>query len=365
MRGQKEPNIKKQPWLYSAAVDLLFVLSPPFGCLLAIIAFPEFFRNNQEMPVAAWVILVLLIDVSHVYSTLFRTYFDKETFRRQKQLMLLVPLLSWILGMLLYSVSSVLFWRILAYLAVYHFIRQQYGFMQLYSRKEKVSQSERQINIITIYTATVFPILYWHLEGKRLFNWFVPGDFIKIPYPSFLPVLTAGYYIIILIYVLKEIRMVYQQKTVNIPRNLVIVGTLLSWYLGIVHYNGDLIYTTFNVVSHGIPYLALVWIYGRKKQVRAASKGTVIPRLENLLYRNTGIVLFIAIVAFLAYLEEGFWDSLVWREHGEVFTFFANLPQIQDSLLLAIFVPLLTLPQITHYVLDGFIWKVSKDRTLN
>ena len=29
--------------------------------------------------------------------------------------------------------------------------------------------------------------------------------------------------------------------------------------------------------------------------------------------------------------------------------------------LLSILVPLLALPQITHYILDGFIWKIRKD----
>lgn len=38
--------------------------------------------------------------------------------------------------------------------------------------------------------------------------------------------------------------------------------------------------------------------------------------------------------------------------------------QVQDNLLLDILVPLLALPQITHYVLNGFIWKVSRDKTL-
>ena len=28
---------------------------------------------------------------------------------------------------------------------------------------------------------------------------------------------------------------------------------------------------------------------------------------------------------------------------------------------LAFIVPLLALPQVTHYILDGFIWKIRKD----
>ncbi len=316
------------------------------------------------MSVAAWVVLVLLIDVSHVYSTLFRTYFDKATFQKQKQLMLAVPLLSWGIGMLLYSLDDMLFWRLLAYLAVYHFIRQQYGFMKLYARKEQQTLWERRLDMAAIYAATLFPILYWHLEGKRLFNWFVAGDFIKVSYPELLPLLFGSYVVVLAAYLLKEARFIYRTKKVNLPRNLVIVGTALSWYLGIVHYNGDLIYTTFNVVSHGIPYLALVWIYGRKKQQRALNSTNTLSKVEKLVFRNTGLVLFLGLVVVLAYLEEGLWDGLVWREHRLVFSLFTGLPQVQDKMLLAVLVPLLALPQITHYVLDGFIWKVSKDEHL-
>ena len=354
----------KQPWLHSWAVDLLFILSPPFLCLAAIMAFPDFFRENAEMPVAAWVVLVLLIDVSHVYSTLFRTYLDKDVLQKQKPLMVLVPFISWIIGMLLYSVNAILFWRVLAYLAVFHFIRQQYGFMQLYSRKERCSKLEQQVNVVAIYTATLFPILYWHLEGKRIFNWLINGDFVNMPYPKVLPVLTTLYVAVLCIYLVKEFWVIYARRSFNLPRNLVVIGTFLSWYLGIVFYNGDLIYTTFNVISHGIPYLALVYIYGRKKKEGAFKNSKPLSTLEKVVYSNIGILLFIGIVAILAYVEEGIWDRLVWREHEQVFSFFSGLPQIQDSLFLTILVPLLALPQITHYVLDGFIWKVSRDKKL-
>jgi hypothetical protein len=61
-------------------------------------------------------------------------------------------------------------------------------------------------------------------------------------------------------------------------------------------------------------------------------------------------------------VEEGLWDGLVWREHGTVFGWFAHLPTVGSSALLRWVVPLLALPQATHYVLDGFIWRRSKRR---
>ena len=60
----------------------------------------------------------------------------------------------------------------------------------------------------------------------------------------------------------------------------------------------------------------------------------------------------------MAYLEEALWDVMIWREHTQFFQWFAFLPSVSDHTLLALLVPLLALPQATHYVLDGFIWKV-------
>jgi len=51
---------------------------------------------------------------------------------------------------------------------------------------------------------------------------------------------------------------------------------------------------------------------------------------------------------------------LIWKEHGSIFAMFSSLPKIGNEQILSLLVPLLALPQSTHYVLDGFIWKIKK-----
>ncbi|WP_288880196.1 hypothetical protein [Pedobacter panaciterrae] len=41
------------------------------------------------------------------------------------------------------------------------------------------------------------------------------------------------------------------------------------------------------------------------------------------------------------------------------FSIFSSLPKVIDMSMLTLLVPLLALPQSTHYVLDGFIWKLK------
>lgn len=347
-------NMKQQPWIGKPLTDILFILLPPFGCLLFIALFPSLFQNNKNMPDAAWVVLILLIDVAHVYSTLYRTYFDTEYFKKQKSILLTVPFIGFIGGVVIYSMSSLLFWRLLAYTAVFHFVRQQYGFLRVYSRKEAPGSVSRLIDAITIYTVTLYPLLYWHLNGPRNFNWFLPNDFLYVESALLSTMFFIIYILVCALFIIKETMAAVKTKWVNLPKILVVLGTALSWYFGIVYFNGDMAFTLLNVVSHGIPYMALVWIYGKKSQ---SANGN---RFLRIVFSRNGVILFVLVLAVFAFIEEGLWDLFVWKEHGSVFGTNALPGIVIPNQWLAFIVPLLTLPQLTHYILDGFIWRIRK-----
>jgi len=345
----------KQPWIHSAGADGAFVLFPAFLATLLVLFFPGFFQESSQMKPWFWLLFIVGIDVAHVYSTLYRTYLDRETFRRYRRPLTLIPLLAWLAGVSLYLVDGMVFWRVLAYLAVYHFVRQQYGFFSIYARKEARPIWERRIDAAAIYLATLYPLAHWHTHLPRNFFWFLPGDFVALPW-AWVEYVALGLYLLSLgIYLGKEIHKLSRGQTLNLPKQLILIGTALSWYIGIVWQNGDLAFTATNVVAHGIPYMALVWFYGQK-QAKSSGKRRPWFRLELL-------PLFIGLLMVLAYFEEGLWDGLVWRDHTGLFPWTAQLPWLQDGTLLALIVPLLALPQITHYVIDGFIWRVRKPKS--
>lgn len=353
--------ITKQPWIKNAGYDSLFILLPPFLVLAVVWLLPAQFKHTDAMPVMGWVILVLFVDVAHVYSTLYNTYFDKARFLRRKKLFILVPIVCYFVGFLLHLAGAMVFWRALAYVAVFHFIRQQYGFMRLYARNEAKNSLSSRIDTIVIYAATIYPLIYWHCTPGRNFNWFIPNDFFILPAGWVRSAAGSIYIVILAAWILKEARSFITTRKLNLPKNLLIAGTVISWYAGIVYFNGDMAFTMLNVVSHGIPYMALVW-YGINKvnAVNTANPGSVTqvnshPRpLSRHWY---GLLVFLGSLFLLAYLEEGLWDGFVWQEHRHVFAPFTWLPPVSSDLLLAILAPLLSLPQSAHYVLDGFIWR--------
>ncbi|MBI3543065.1 MAG: hypothetical protein HY075_07315, partial [Deltaproteobacteria bacterium] len=304
-------------------------------------------------PPWAWLALVVGVDVAHVYSTMFRTYLDPRARARHAGALVLVPLLGWGAGAVVHALSARAFWSALAYLAVFHFVRQQYGFLALYSRRERgASKLARAVDRAAIYLATLYPLVYWHTHLPRNFSWFVAGDFLVVRAPWLERVVFALYVVALAAYFGKSLRRWASARELNVPRDLLVAGTALSWYVGIVWLNGDAAFTATNVVSHGVPYLALVWAYARRHSNAAAA-----PRLAAMLRVRALPVFFGALVA-LAFVEEGFWDGFVWRDHPGIFRVFEALPRVTDAATLAWLVPLLALPQITHYLLDGFIWKV-------
>ncbi|MBT3586473.1 MAG: hypothetical protein HN509_16315 [Halobacteriovoraceae bacterium] len=331
---------QKIPWIRSGIFDCVSIIFPG---LLSLLLLPLLDKPNMLLPVWGWVVLVLLVDVSHVYSTLFRTYLDKEEFSRNKKGYILIPLLLYGLMVTLYATGPLYFWRVLAYLAVYHFMRQQYGFFRIYSIKIDQPKVYSYLDNSTLAISMIYPMIYWHCHLPLKFNWFTKDDFIQLPL-LFERIALASYLILFCCYIAKEIYFFQRER---IPRNLLLLVTASCWYTGIVYYNGDLAFTLTNVIIHGIPYMALVYVYSEKS-------GTLIKR--NFM---KGVPTFLLIILALAFLEEGLWDALVWREHAEIFSaVFYWLREIQNPYLLALIIPLLSLPQVTHYILDGYIWKL-------
>lgn len=353
---------RSQPWIApaGAAVDIPLLCLPAFASTAMAFLVG---RSGAAVSVGAWFFLVVAVDVAHVYATLFRTYWNPVERGRQGGLLWVVPAACWALGVLLFAMGPHWFWRVFAYVAVFHFVRQQYGFLRLYSREDTVDERRwAWLDATVLYLSAIWPLLYWHAHLPRAFHWFVDGDFVEGLSPSVAVAVGALYLVAVIAYALKESLLRRQKIGINWPKQLILSGTALSWGVGIVALDGDLAFTLTNVLSHGIPYLGLTWIYGRRQREKSPDVSAVpgIPRLTfGTLFAAWAWPLFLAILVALAYVEEGFWDALVWREREALFAPFRWAFESVDTSSWQVWVvPLLALPQATHYVLDGFIWRL-------
>jgi len=141
----------------------------------------------------------------------------------------------------------------------------------------------------------------------------------------------------------KSIYLYFTTGFLNIGKDIIVTTTAVCWYVGIVALNSDYAFTVTNVIIHGVPYFALIYFYARSRRATAGK-----------FYRtlSSNWIVFLATLWALAYAEELFWNRGVWHEKSWMFGENWNWGNWKMYL-----VPLLAVPQLTHYILDGFVWR--------
>jgi hypothetical protein len=341
----------KSPWLFSRNVDLGVFLGSALLSFAALGVGALASVLHDETPGWAWVPAIVLCDVAHVWATIFRTYLDPEERRARRTLLTAVPVVGLAAAIALYAVGAHVFWRALAYLAIFHFVRQQYGWVALYrARAGERGAVGRVVDTAAIYSATLYPLLYWHAHLPRRFAWFVPGDIVGVPEgvtKYVMPAATAVYGAALAAYAARSL-VRWRRGAINPGKDVVVATTAATWLTGIVAFDSDYAFTVTNVITHGVPYFAIVLFHARARFAKRKAEAS--PSLGARIVASTP--LYLASLWLVAFVEELLWDRGVWHDRAWLFGEGWDLASIQ-----LVVVPLLALPQLTHYVLDGFIWR--------
>ena len=234
--------MSRSRWLFSAPIDLavfggtalvalaLVALAPALGASLG---------TSPEAPGGApewsWIAGVLLVDVAHVWSTSFVVYLDPAEWKRRPGLYAGTPLAVFAAALALYAWGEGPFWRAIAYLAVFHFIRQQYGWVMMYRAKNaERDRLGRWLDGATIYAATGYPLVWWHAHLPRGFAWMRDGDFVS-GLPGWTVELARVIYLGLLAsYVARGAWQLVRGQSVSWGKHLIVATTVACWYVGIV-----------------------------------------------------------------------------------------------------------------------------------
>lgn len=349
---------RRERWLVSPAYDAGWFVLPGILAALVGLMIGLLVPASDEDHLGLWIVGVVLVDVAHVWASLYRTYLDPVQRAAHWPALLWAPLVVAWVGFLLHLRDPLLFWGVLAYVAIFHFIKQHEGFVLLYLRAGEESERERWLARAALWSGTALPVVWWHAHLPRRFQWFIEGDLL-----TGLPTGVGSALIwlqvpVLLAFLFTRVQRAREGRSWLMVTALVLVPAL-NWNLGIVWFDDDRVFTITNVFLHGVPYLALVWITGGRAQVErgldaAAGAGRSGPRRGAALI---GVVLaYYGLLVLLAFSEEALWDRLVWHDHAGLFGAGIFEP---GSVALAAIVALLTVPQATHYLLDRWIWKVG------
>jgi hypothetical protein len=348
-RSPKPEARARKRWLFSPAIDLSVFGGTALAALTLVWLWPH---AGTDSPEWTWIAGILLVDVAHVWSTAFVVYLDPAEWKRRPLLYAGVPVACFVVAVALYACGEAVFWRAIAYLAVFHFIRQQYGWVMLYrARNGERDRLGRWLDGATIYACALYPLVYWHASLPRSFWWMVPGDFVAgLPF-DIVYVAYAIYIGLLVSYAARVVAELARRRPTSWGKHVVVATTAALWYNGIVANNSDYAFTISNVFSHGIPYMVLVFFYARAASRESVSSGGVAAHmLGGRVLR--ALVIFLATLWFIAYFEEMIWDRALW--HDRPWLFGGGVDVGGAAVIIG---PLLAVPQLAHYVLDAFLWK--------
>ena len=334
---------------------LAHVLPIVAGCIAT--PFMWIYVDKNEIPLWGYLIVVVFCDVGHVWGTIFRCYLDTSENKRRWFLYNVTPVVIFLSTFILhYFVSVGLCWMIIGYIAIYHFIRQQWGFLCLYRARAEES-SDYLIDRFVHLAGALGPILMWHSDPDRNFDWFMREDpfIVKIP-SQWYPVIVFSY---VLVFVGYYSRAVFQNKITKYPMKFLVVAFCwLTWIIGVLLPH-KLIAVFFLNMFHAAPSYMIVFFTARNKW-SVNEPPTDSERLVKYLVKPGNWWIYLSFFIVIAILEECLWETFVWRDYfPNKFNFEVN------QLGVSFFTSLLSLPQTTHYVLDAFIWKLGSNPGLS
>jgi hypothetical protein len=345
------PAPARATWLFGRRTDLFAFVGPVVVALLFVLFGKAV--GLRSTPAWAFVLCVVMVDVAHVHATAFRVYLDPVELRRRPALHLGVPIAAYAAGVALHlHGGALLFWRVLAYVAVFHFVRQQWGWVAMYRARARETE-DRWLDFAAVHVAAIYPLIVWHARLPRRFSWFLRGDFVPGLVDGTLVAIARPIWLgVLFLFLARQVQLFATRRSVNVGKCIVISSTFFLWWLGIVALDDDWSFTVTNVLPHGVPYFVLLFTYARRRY----RKGEPPAKVASAILRG-GLFVAYGVLVLLALVEEGLWDRFVWHDHELLF----GEGTVLSPRVLAFIVPLLALPQAVHYALDGFVWRRAQN----
>jgi hypothetical protein len=164
-------------WIIGKREDLLWlILSASSGFIIILVYYllTKLFAFNKELCVTAiYLIWAMLFDGTHAFATYTRTYFDKEYYQENKHLLLQSLIVFFVGPLFVLSIflintnidearaAFIIFNRFGLCFAYYHLIRQHWGFVALYRKKnDETDDITRKLDGLLLMFGSIYPFVH-------------------------------------------------------------------------------------------------------------------------------------------------------------------------------------------------------------
>ncbi|HXD32007.1 MAG TPA: hypothetical protein VN643_12875 [Pyrinomonadaceae bacterium] len=277
---QAQPRAISVRWIISAGDDLIWFIGSVVTSYALLVLYVAGLVPLIPM-VAAWAIL---IDAPHVFGTFSRTYFDK-TERKNRAKLLWGSLLFFVVGpVMVLAGAGLVFFFVAAMWAYYHLVKQHYGFMVLYKKKNNdLAPVDNALDRLLLLFAFNYPFVAFIARD--------PEAMIRVPQilhssvNGLALVLLAGTIILGVAWLGRQIQRVMTGQALNIPKYLLLVAAIpMHWVVLLTPMpNKPIAIVAILTIYHNFQYHRLIWFHNKKYQ-----RGTGVPpvKVDQLSSRN-------------------------------------------------------------------------------
>ena len=248
-------------WIISARDDLLWFI----GSVLSSYALFALYVGGVVplVPmVAAWAIL---IDAPHVFGTFSRTYFDREERQARKRL-LWGSLAFFAVGPLMVLAGlGLVFFFLAALWAYYHLVKQHYGFMVLYKKKNAdLAPADNALDRLFILLALTYPFVAFVTRD--------PEALARVPAKlagglAYLETaLLAATVCVALVWTLRQVQRALLRQPLDVPKYLLLAACVpMHWAVLLTPMpHKPIAIVAILTIYHNLQYHRLIWFHNRK-----------------------------------------------------------------------------------------------------
>ncbi len=314
-------------WIFGKKLDLVFFVG--MLCILFIIQKYLSIENSglylgSSLAFTANFLYLSFLDVPHAVASFYQVY--KPNNRKNFQMLqLLIPIIIVALIFPFVLLSKSLAYSIVTYFNIFHFIRQQYGWIRFSQNKSNLQLTAVQsfFDKLIIYVLTLVPVIMLHVGAqsqKQTTDWMFENDLFIISSQSTYIFLDIFFWFIVLSYTAFQIKLIYYGLRYPLGKLVILISTGLAWYGGLICLQNSE-QTLMLDGLHVVPYIVLVYLFNR----------------------NKGKALY-----YIPLLSVGLAWALLFLHYDK-----------SDSIGAAVVISVLISVAISHYVFDGFVWKTK------
>jgi hypothetical protein len=351
-------NLIALGWIINKRDDLIWFIGSVVTSYAFLAANLVLVKLGLSVMIMTW-IWALGFDGPHVFGTISRTYADSEERRKRAKLyygtlslFLLGPALvlagqARLLGTDVWGPAFFFFASMWAY---YHLVKQHYGFMILYKKKNAdLAEIDNLIDRAFILLGMTYPFVRFlthsYAAKERLEGMGLSAQSESVWW--FEALVFSAFIISLILFAGRQAQRFYLRKPINIPK-LLLLGAAVPMHWIVLRMlepvqppsAAALAAVATLTIYHNIQYHRIIWFHNQNKYARqGAPRYGIASVISKNVWSYIGFALAFGMLYHIPHYTvvqpDSFWMAFIW---GGAFT---------------------------HYYLDSKIWRVRRDAQLN